>query len=96
MSNYISFDKELITCLFKQVTYINMKRKGNLYKNICKFDNILSAYNEVCKNTRNKRRVANLKEYKSIYISEGVQYSHSQGLRGRCHIISSLFTSQRK
>lgn len=46
-----------------------MKRKGNLYKNICKFDNILSAYNEVCKNTRNKRRVANLKEYKSIYIS---------------------------
>ncbi len=46
-----------------------MKRKGNLYKNICKFDNILSAYNEVYKNTRNKRRVANLKEYKSIYIS---------------------------
>lgn len=46
-----------------------MKRKGNLYQNICNFDNILNAYNEVCRNTKNKSRVANLKEYKSIYIS---------------------------
>lgn len=46
-----------------------MKRKGNLYQEICKFENIIKAYDEVCKNTKNKRRVANLKEYKSIYIS---------------------------
>ncbi len=46
-----------------------MKRKGNLYPEICKFENILAAYNEVCRNTRNKRRVENLKEYKSVYIS---------------------------
>ena len=46
-----------------------MKRLGFLYQKIYNFDNILSAYNEVCKNTRNKRRVANLKEYKSIYIT---------------------------
>ena len=46
-----------------------MKRYRNLYKNICKLDNIIDSYNEVCKNTHNKRRVANLKEYKSIYIS---------------------------
>ena len=46
-----------------------MRRFGYLYENIYKFDNILSAYNEVCKNTRNKRRVANLKEYKSVYIT---------------------------
>ena len=46
-----------------------MKRIGNLYKNICKMENILSAFNEVCKNTKNKRRVENLKEYKNIYIS---------------------------
>lgn len=46
-----------------------MKRNGNLYENICEFNNIVSAYNEVCRNTKNKRRVANLKEYKSIYIS---------------------------
>lgn len=46
-----------------------MKRKGNLYPAIYDFNNIISAYNEVCKNTRNKRKVANLKEYKSVYIS---------------------------
>lgn len=46
-----------------------MKRLGFLYENTYKFENILSSYNEVCKNTRNKRRVANLKEYKSIYIT---------------------------
>lgn len=46
-----------------------MKRKGNLYQDICKFENIEAAYNEVCKNTRNKKRVANFKEYKCIYIS---------------------------
>ena len=46
-----------------------MKRKGNLYNEICKFENILQAYKEVCRNTKNKRRVANLKEYKSVYIS---------------------------
>ncbi len=46
-----------------------MKRKGNLYQNICKIKNIESAYKEVCKNTRNKRRVFNMKQYKSIYIS---------------------------
>lgn len=46
-----------------------MKRKGNLYKNIYDFDNIISAFNEVCKNTKNKRRVENLKQYKNVYIS---------------------------
>ena len=46
-----------------------MKRKGNLYENICKIDNIESAYQEVCRNTRNERKVFNMKQYKSIYIS---------------------------
>lgn len=46
-----------------------MKRKGNLYQNIYKFENIVDAYNEVCRNTNNKRKVASLKEYKGIYIS---------------------------
>ena len=46
-----------------------MKRLGNLYKNIYEFDNILLAYNEILKNTHNKRRVENLREYKSVYIS---------------------------
>lgn len=46
-----------------------MKRKGNLYQNIYKFENIVSAYNEVCRNTKNSKKVAKLKEYKCIYIS---------------------------
>lgn len=46
-----------------------MKRIKNLYENICKMENILVAFNEVCKNTKNKRRVENLKEYKNIYLS---------------------------
>ena len=45
-----------------------MKRKNNLYSNICNIYNIKSAYNEVKKNTRNKNRVEKLIDYKSIYI----------------------------
>ena len=46
-----------------------MKRKNNLYNNICKLENITSAFNEVCRNTTNKRKVAHLRQYKCIYIS---------------------------
>ena len=46
-----------------------MKRIGNLYKNIYDFDNIVQAYNEVCKNTKNKRKVAIFRSYKCMYIS---------------------------
>lgn len=46
-----------------------MKRKNNLYQNICKLENIQSAFDEVCKNTKNKRKVENYKEYKCTYIS---------------------------
>lgn len=46
-----------------------MKRKNNLYQNTYKMENILEAYNEVCRNTKNKRKVRNYREYKCIYIS---------------------------
>ena len=46
-----------------------MKRKGNLYQEIYKFENIESAYKEVCRNTKNKKKVARFKEYKCIYIA---------------------------
>ncbi len=46
-----------------------MKRLNNLYPNIYKFENILDAYDEVCRNTKNKRKVRNYREYKCIYIS---------------------------
>lgn len=45
-----------------------MKRKGNLYNSICNINHIECAFKEVCKNTRNERRVFNMKQYKSIYI----------------------------
>ena len=41
-----------------------MKRKNNLYKDIYKLDNIMKAFDEICKNTRNKRKVYRYKEYK--------------------------------
>ena len=46
-----------------------MKRMGNLYPSIYDFDNIICAYDEVCRNTKSKSKVSNLKEYKSVYIS---------------------------
>ena len=45
-----------------------MKRKNNLYTQICDLNNILSAYNEVVKNTNNKRRVENLRQNKLSYV----------------------------
>ena len=46
-----------------------MKRKSNLYNNMCSIKSIKEAFNEVCKNTRNKRKVELFKEYKCLYIS---------------------------
>lgn len=46
-----------------------MKRKANLYENICNLENIEKAFDEVCQNTKNKRKVENYKQYKCIYIS---------------------------
>ncbi|MDO5556586.1 MAG: hypothetical protein Q4G09_08410 [Clostridia bacterium] len=46
-----------------------MKRKGFLYENIYNFKNIQDAFNEVCTNTKNKKKVEFFKEYKCIYIS---------------------------
>lgn len=47
-----------------------MKRKGNLYEDIYDINNIMMVYNEVCRNTKNKRRVNTYKEYKCLYISK--------------------------
>ena len=55
-------------CEYKLKGFI-MKRKSNLYQNIYDFNNILSAFNEVCRNTKNKKKVEYFKEYKCIYIS---------------------------
>ncbi len=46
-----------------------LKRKNNLYKDIYKLENIMYCFDEICKNTRNKRRVAEFKSLKCVYIS---------------------------
>lgn len=46
-----------------------MKRMGNLYKNLFNYNNIIASFNEVRKNTRNERRVYNMKQYKAYYYS---------------------------
>lgn len=46
-----------------------MKRKGNLYSNIYRFENILFCFNEICRNTRNKNKVNEFKCFKSIYVT---------------------------
>lgn len=46
-----------------------MKRKGYLYEDIYNFNNIQNAFNEVCRNTKNKKKVEFFKEYRCIYIS---------------------------
>ena len=46
-----------------------MKRLGNLYQTTYNFNNIINAFNEVCRNTKNKRKVSKFKDYKCLYVS---------------------------
>lgn len=46
-----------------------MKRKSHLYENIYDFNHIIDAFNEVCRNTKNKKKVEFFKEYRCTYIS---------------------------
>ena len=45
-----------------------MKRKNNLYEEMYKIENIQRVFNEICKNTKNKRRVENYKQFKCANI----------------------------
>ena len=45
-----------------------MKRKNNLYEEMYKLENIQNVFNEICKNTKNKRRVENYKQFKCANI----------------------------
>ena len=56
-----------------------MKRYSKLYKNVYNLDNIEQAFKEVRKNTRNERRVYNMKQYKAYYISNvyNMLYTHT-------------------
>lgn len=45
-----------------------MKRKKDLYKEIYRIENIMTVFNEICRNTRNKKKVARYKENKCANI----------------------------
>lgn len=47
-----------------------MKRIGNIYNKLYDFSNIMSAYNEVMKTTRNKNSVVKFNLYKCIYVNK--------------------------
>lgn len=59
---------ELISTLQNLLRRNIMKRLDNLYENIYKIENIMQAFDEVCMNTKNKRRVNQYKEFKCLYI----------------------------
>lgn len=45
-----------------------MKRLGNLYEQTYQLENILDAFNEVYRNTKNKRRINQFRDFKCIYV----------------------------
>ena len=45
-----------------------MKRKSNLYEDIYKLENIEKVFAEVCRNTKNKKKVEEYKELKCAHI----------------------------
>lgn len=59
---------EIISNLQKQLRRNPMKRIGNLYENIYKIENIMQAFDEVCRNTKNKRKVNKYKDFKCLYV----------------------------
>lgn len=74
-----------------------MKRKGNLYKDIYDFENIQNAFNEVCRNTKNKKKVSRFKEYKCIYISRIYNILKSKTYKpGPCNIFTIYEPKERR
>lgn len=46
-----------------------MKRKYDLYEETYKIEHIMHAFDEVCRNTRNRRKVNKFKDFRCMYIS---------------------------
>lgn len=74
-----------------------MKRKGHLYDELCKLENIEKAFNEVCKNTKNKKKVARFKEYKCVYISRIYNILSTKSYKpGPCNIFTIYEPKKRR
>lgn len=59
---------EIVSNLHSALRRFKVKRKQNLYQDTYKLENIMQAFDEVCKNTKNKNRVNKYKEFKCMYI----------------------------
>ncbi len=46
-----------------------MRRLGFLYDNIYNVDNIRNSFAEVCKNSKNNKKIETLKEYENVYVT---------------------------
>ena len=74
-----------------------MKRKGNLYPAIYDFDNIVSAYKEVCRNTKNKRKVYTFRQYECIYVSRiHIILKNKSYVPGPCNIFTIYEPKKRR
>ena len=74
-----------------------MKRTGYLYENIYDFKNINSAYNEVCRNTKNKHRVAKFKEYRCIYLARIYEILKCKSYKpGQYHVFTIYEPKERR
>ena len=54
-----------------------LKRKGNLYKEICKIENITKVFEEVCRNTKNKRKVGKYRRIKKKLNKRFYMYNNN-------------------
>lgn len=74
-----------------------MKRKNNLYQEIYKMENIIQAFDEVCRNTKNKRKVRNYREFKMIYISRIYHILESKSYEvGPCNVFTIYEPKERR
>lgn len=74
----------------------NLKRKTNLYQNLYQFENILDAYQEICRNTKNKKKVEAFKQYKCFAITHAYTTLKNRTYHpGPCHTFTILEPKKR-
>lgn len=74
-----------------------MKRKSDLYKDICKLENIEKVFNEVCRNTKNKKKVEEYKELKCAHIYHIHKLLQERKYQvGKCNVFTIYEPKERK
>ncbi len=68
-----------------------MKRKNNLYENCYDINNIMQVYKEVCKNTKNKKKVRQYQEFKCIYIYQIYETLKNRGYKTQPYVKFTIY-----